>query len=472
MELNVPIGILHSSWGGTVAEAWTSEQKLKTLGDFDDDILKLDNPDLLKETKKWFGQFSTMAIPQDEAQWNSISFEDEKLVNPDFDDNTWQEIELPGHFDQNGSGEFDGAVILRKVFTVDDPTKDYKLHIEAVDDMDATYINGTKVGGLAGFGFWNVPREFEIPKALLKKGKNLIAIRAIDTGGPGSVSAPISISDKEGNTISLEGIWKRQMVSEMYNSQFYVYPANTDFSNRPELFQIHQNLPTVLFNAMIHPLIPFKIKGAIWYQGESNVGRAAQYQRLFPAMITDWRERWQDGFAFYYSQIAPYNYIRSEGKHESAKLRDAQRLSLKTPNTGMAVTLDIGNPVNIHPANKQDVGKRLAGLALSGTYGVDLIASGPLFKNSSSAGNKMLVEFDHTGSGLMTSDKGLFGFELAGTDKIFKEAKAKIAGEMVEVSHPNITKPAYVRYAWWDASEASLFNKEGLPASSFNTAYE
>jgi sialate O-acetylesterase len=220
---------------------------------------------------------------------------------------------------------------------------------------------------------------------------------------------------------------------------------------------------------MIHPLVPYTIKGAIWYQGESNVGRADQYKKLFPAMIEDWRNQWGNDFSFYFVQIAPFIYNADPALQISQELRDAQRVTLRTPKTGMAVTLDIGNPTNIHPGNKQDIGLRLARWALAQDYGKDLVPSGPLFKEAKQAGNKIIAYFDYTGTGLIAKQKLLKGFEIAGTDKKYKPASARIVGNTIEASTSAIPEPVFIRYAWRDDSEAYLLNKEGLPASSFSS---
>ncbi len=468
-ELDVPVGIIHSSWGGTVAEAWTSEEQLRMLGDFDEIIDDMKGSDKRKITEDWFHQWPTIQVPGTNEEWQNISFSDRKAAEADFDDSQWGTIELPGRFDQLASREFDGAVWFRKTFTIENTASDYVLNIGAIDDMDATYVNGQKIGGLAGTGFWNIPREMTIPKSLLLQGSNTIAIRAIDTGGPGVVSGPMTLSTSAGDIISIEGSWKYQLIAEIFMGEFYVYDLQTGISERPNVFRFHPNLPSVLFNGMIHPLVPYTIRGAIWYQGESNVGRDEQYRRLFPAMIEDWRKQWRYDFPFYFVQIAPFIYNPNPAEQVSQKLRDAQRYSLKTAKTGMVVTLDIGNPTNIHPANKQDVGKRLAGLALANDYRKDLIASGPLYKQVKKSGNKLIVEFDHVGSGLIATNKGLSGFEIAGSDKNYVSAAAKIVDNKVEVSNPSVTSPEFVRYAWRDNSVASLFNLEGLPASTFTS---
>lgn len=470
-ELKVPIGIIHSSWGGTPAEAWTSKEKLKTLGDFNQAIQGLDNSATQQTTNDWFAQWNTVDIPQSEEAWNQISFEDEAAAKTDFDDQNWFEISLPGRFDELDNGALDGAFWLRKTFEISNPDAEHSLEIGAIDDMDATYINGQKVGGLAGPGYYNVKRQFAIPFSILKEGENTIAIRAIDTGGPGAVNGPITLSFSNGGKIDLSGAWKLRPVAELYQGKFYTYNLDeTGFETRPQIQKLTSGTPSVLFNAMINPLVPYTIKGAIWYQGESNVGRATQYERLFPAMISDWRERWSDDFPFYFVQIAPYRYHTGPViNDQSQKLRDAQRKSLALPKTGMVVTMDIGDYTNIHPANKQDVGSRLAGLALANDYDQDLVASGPLYKSHTVTGNKFMVEFDHIGTGLDTSNGRLSGFELAGEDKKFIPVKAYIINDKVELYHPSIQQPVYARYAWNDKGTPSLFNKEGLPASSFST---
>ena len=468
-ELEVPVGIIHASWGGTVVEAWTSESGLRKIGDFDTTLDELKSDEDEQLTASWFQKFPKQEIPKTNEEWQEISFADMAAAQPDFEGDNWYTLKIPGRFDTLNNSEFNGAVWLRSTFTVADPGTDYVLRMAKVDDMDATYINGQKVGGLAGNGFWNVPREMKIPGSLLHEGENSIAIRAIDNNGPGVVEGPVSLTNSKGDSISLEGDWQAKLVAEMHDGYFYVYDLEEDLTDRPRSTEIHPNVPTVLYNAMIHPLIPYTIKGAIWYQGEANVSRAEQYKILFPTMIGDWRSKWNAEFPFYYVQIAPFMYQREVQAQKSQELRDAQRLALGTPKTGMVVTLDIGNPTNIHPANKQDVGARLAGLALSNDYGKELVASGPLFRQAERSGSVLRVTFDHVGSGLVAAENGLGGFELAGEDKVYLPAEARITGDQVEVQNPAIPVPVYVRYAWRDDSVASLFNREGLPASGFSS---
>jgi len=230
--------------------------------------------------------------------------------------------------------------------------------------------------------------------------------------------------------------------------------------------------PAVLYNGMIAPLVPYAFRGAIWYQGESNAGRAYQYRTLFPLMITDWRSRWDHGeFPFYFVQLANFKPVVDEpGPSDWAELREAQTMTLAMPNTGMAVIIDIGEADDIHPANKHDVGKRLALWALAKDYGKDIVHSGPLMRAHRIEGERVIIEFDHIGEGLVAKDGDqLTGFTIAGSDEKFVWANAKIDGDRVIVWHEDITSPAAVRYAWADNPVCNLYNKSDLPASPFRT---
>ncbi len=226
--------------------------------------------------------------------------------------------------------------------------------------------------------------------------------------------------------------------------------------------------PTVLYNGMIAPLAPYAIRGAIWYQGEANTGDPALYRTLFPVMIENWRSTFRnDNFPFYYVQIAPFEY---GPKTRSEFLREAQLLTLALPNTGMAVTLDIGNPKNIHPANKEDVGKRLALWALAKTYNKKVEFSGPIYKSMKKKRNSIELSFEYVGKGLvLRSGEQGNGFQIAGADSVFKDARVKVQGNRLIVSHPEIVNPQAVRYAFSNSAGATLFNKEGLPSPSFRT---
>jgi len=227
------------------------------------------------------------------------------------------------------------------------------------------------------------------------------------------------------------------------------------------------NQASNLYDGMLHPLIPFAIRGAIWYQGESNVSRAAQYAKLFPAMIADWRKHWGEGdFPFLYVQLAPYRYGNQDPRN-CAELWEAQLKTLSVPNTGMAVITDIGNVKNIHPRNKQDVGKRLALWALANTYGKDVVYSGPLYESMKVEGNKIRLQFKHVDGGLVARGGKLTNFTIAGKDGEFVPAEAEIDGESIVVHSSAVDRPVAVRFGWRDDAEPNLFNKAGLPASPF-----
>jgi len=228
--------------------------------------------------------------------------------------------------------------------------------------------------------------------------------------------------------------------------------------------------PANLYNGMISPLLPFAIRGAIWYQGESNCSRAEQYQTLFPTMIRDWRDKWGQGeFPFLFVQLAPYRYGAADPRN-CAELREAQCVTLATvPNTGMAVTTDIGDVKDIHPTNKQEVGRRLGLWALAKTYGKDVVYSGPLYKSMAVEGSKIRVAFDHVDGGLVAKGGELTHFTIAGDDGEFVPAKATIDGATIVVHSDQVAQPVAVRFGWRDDAEPNLFNREGLPASPFRT---
>lgn len=471
-ELSIPIGIIHSSWGGTVAEAWVSKERLAAFPEF---IEQLERFEDTSEADAWASQFKQKIPPLNPEEFNPEEFGAIVLADPKLDDSNWKTLNLPHkecHTDSfivaaKIQQRLNGVFWYRKTIEINDISQPYTLRMGAIDDADVVYINGQEIGRTWS---WNSNRKYQVPDSLLVKGINSIAILHFDGGGGSNVNGPMVLENAIGTKLSLEGPWKGLFYADTYDKHLLIYglEAQSQLNKRPYIISGGPNeLPSSLFNAMIHPMIPYKIKGVTWYQGESNVLRAQQYVRLFPILIEDWRTFWGYDFPFYYVQIAPFD----TNTGESANLRDAQRLSLNTPNTGMVVTMDIGHPTSIHPGNKQDVGLRLALLALANDYDKDLVASGPLYKSHTTDGNKIVLEFDHVGSGLMAGPEGLNGFEIASKGERFVPAIAQIVGDHIELTAPNIVAPVHVRYGWKDYFNGSLFNKEGLPASSFTSGY-
>src|SRR5215216_680943 len=408
-HLKVPIGLIDSSWGGTPAEAWTTNDAL------------LSSPELKSILDKY--QSSLNAFPQTKetyaralAQWEEKNLyldtgnKGEALgyADPKFSTADWSRMDLPKQFETAGL-LIDGAVWFRKEVELPEAWsgRDLVLKLTPIDDLDITYFNGTKIGstGRETPNSYMVPRKYVVPGSLVKAGPNVIAIRVFDSAGEGGFSGGGAMTigpATNGNSqeISLRGVWD-------YKVELALEPKHPDWGTRPEAVGVsNQNNPSVLYNAMIAPLVPFAIRGVIWYQGESNAGRAYQYRTLFPTMIRSWRSAWGYDFPFYFVQLANWHASKAQpDESDWAELREAQTMTLREPQTGMAVTIDIGDENDIHPRNKQDVGHRLAAWALAQTYGQKVIPSGPLFERFSVEGDKIRIRFKH-GNGLKTLDGG------------------------------------------------------------------
>lgn len=477
-DLKVPVGLIASSWGGTPAEAWISAGSLEKAGEFTDEIKEIqESAPLLQEYQKWLESHrQVVADKAGEDQWKDLDFKDAAAPMPDFDDSQWQAMNLPALF-ETATGDFDGAVWFRKTIELPGEMagRDLSLMLGPIDDMDRTYFNGELVGSHEISGVYQVPREYNVPGKLVKEGTNTIAVRVIDNQGGGGLWAipgvmKIAVTGSPVPSVSLDGEWKFQPVAELSGNKFYVFDlSGNEYQKTKRPKAIGSSTPTSLFNGMISPLLDYTIKGAIWYQGESNVGRHEQYSEIFPLMIENWREAWGiKDFPFYFVQIAPYVYGGVDST-ESAFLREAQEAALKLPNTGMAVTLDIATVMNIHPPFKKEVGERLANLALAKEYGRDVVSQGPEFKSMNVEGRRIRVSFDNTGGGLAAGERGLTEFEIAGADGKYHEADARIKGEEVVVSSSRVSNPVSVRYCWRNGAEASLFGKSGLPANQFRS---
>jgi len=455
-ELKIPIGIINASWGGTCVETWTSREGFENSDEFKDMILKYSKIDMNSLAER---QKKTVLDKIESIQGSKPSLDKESpFKDMTFDDSNWPEMQAPNLWENQQFPNLDGVVWMRKSIVVskEDAGKEATLELAKIDDDDVTYINGVEVGSTIGY---NKKRVYNVPAGVLKEGSNNIAVRITDyTGGGGIWGDEADLKLTLGNTvIPLYGTWKFQVVD-----------VNIGISPN--------SYPSLLFNAMINPLIPYAIQGVLWYQGEANATRAEQYKKAFPAMIADWRAKWHQGdFPFYFVQLSSFDEFGGNSNVGSrwAELREAQSFTLETvANTGMAVTTDIGNAQDIHPKNKQDVGKRLAAIALNKVYNKDVVYSGPTFKSMEIKGNQIILTFENIGSGLMTPNKYgyLEGFEIAGADKVFSYAKAFVSDNKVIVYNDAVQNPVSVHYGWADdAGDCNLYNVEGLPASPFRT---
>jgi sialate O-acetylesterase len=455
----VPIGLIHASVGGSPAEAWLSEEALREFPTHLETAIKF------KDTA-YLNQIANKDKAISDAWYSLLQQKDKGLADgqkpwfdPTYDASDWATMNVPGYWADGELGPVNGVVWFRK--EIDVPVsmtgKPAKLLLGRVVDSDRTYINGKFVGSVS---YQYPPRKYDVPENLLKAGTNIIVVRVINNIGRGGFipDKPYLLS-AGGRTIDLKGLWQYKLAATMEPLQ-------------PKTFIEWQ--PLGLYNGMIAPLLNYTIKGVIWYQGESNTGRPLEYRRLFPALIADWRRKWNQGdFPFLYAQLANYMQVKNTPSESTwAELREAQLKTLFMPNTAMAVTADIGEWNDVHPLNKEDVGKRLALGAQRIAYGDETVVySGPIYQSMKIEGNKIILTFTHIGSGLISQGSSeLKHFAVAGADMTFVWAKAKIEGDKVIVWNNDIAHPVAVRYAWADNPEgANLYNREGLPASSFRT---
>ena len=456
-KYHVPIGLINSSVGGTPIEAWTSEDGLKEFPDLTTTIQKN------KDTSYVNGVTEKTPVNTDQKQTDLGMIN--AWYNPTYIPKEWRTINIPGYWEDQGIKDLNGVVWYRKEIDVPASMTNVpaKVFLGRIVDADFLYINGK----LAGNTTYQYPqRRYQIPAGILKPGKNIFVVRVINNSGKGGF-----VPDKPycliagSDTIDLKGYWQYK-VGE-------VFPPMSGNGNN---FSVNYQ-PTGLYNAMVAPVINYTVKGFLWYQGEANSSRAKEYAKLQPAMIADWRNKWKEGdLPFLYVQLPNFmevNYLPSESQW--AELREAQLKSLSVSNTGMAVAIDLGEWNDIHPDRKKEVGERLALAAEKIAYDEkDIVYSGPIYQSSTVDGNQIIISFTNTGGGLITSDgEELSQFAIAGADRKFVWAKAKIDGNKVVVWNDDVPNPMYVRYAWADNPDnPNLYNKEGLPASPFRTDNE
>ena len=453
----VPIGIINSSVGGTPIEAWISEGGFRDFENIKQTISK-------NKDTSYVNAFARLvnAVPQERAtadagrteHWESIAYRPKG----------WRNFNIPGYWEDQGLKALDGVVWFRK--TIDIPQhwaeKAAKLYMGRIVDADEMFVNGEKIGHIT---YQYPPRRYEIPGGLLKAGQNTFVIRVTNSSGKGGFVPDKPYFMTTGNdTIDLKGIWQYK-VGAVFPPAQGAAPARL----------VHQNQPTALYNAMVAPALPLKVKGFVWYQGESNTNNPEPYNALLPALINDWRALWSDDhLPFLVAQLPNFQDIDyTPAESNIALLREAQNKALTLPNTAVAVTIDLGEWNDIHPLNKKDIGKRLALAARNLAYGEnDVIYSGPALKSQSIENDKVILTFDHVGEGIVTSDnEPLRWFAVAGDDRKFYWAEAEILGkDRIALRSGQVKSPKYVRYAWQDNPEGvNFYNSAGLPASPFRT---
>lgn len=441
-QLQVPVGIIRGTWGGTGIESWISRDAMLS-----EPVLKgaLDSYDRDAATVRR----TPRELKLDDSDW----------MKPEYDDSTWQNITLPLFWDYALYPiEYnEGIIWARRTVVIPETWSEKRVKIAlAVDDYETTYFNGQQVGHSSTFS--QQTRTYEIPAELVKAGKASIAVRAIKGGWGGIIGEEdkmqLTLADDPTQRLPLAGVWKYK-------------PAELGKS------VVSPRMPTVLYNAIVNPFIPCTIRGAIWYQGEANAyeSTAFNYRQMLATLIRNWRSKWGEGnFPFYFVQLPNFRAQSDDPNQDGfwAVLRESQAATLAVPNTGMAVTIDIGEADNIHPGDKWDVGKRLALLALEKTYRQKIHGQSPLFEGMKVEGNKIRVEFKNANGGLVTKDNTpVKGFVIAGADGKFVWADAVIDGSTVIVSSDKVQHPVAVRYAWGENPVCNLYNKENLPAGPF-----
>ena len=458
-KYHVPVGIIKDAVGGSPAEAWLSADALKQFPTYEQQGAKYRDSALVAGIRQregaavadWYKRL--YQADQGEARGQ------QKWSAPDYNDSGWATTKVPGYWaDQTPLGPVNGVVWFRKEIEVPAGMTGTlaRLELGTLVDADSTYLNGQLVGTT---GYQYPPRKYDVKPGVLKAGKNVVVVRLISNGGRGGFTLDKNYQlTANGQVLDLRGAWQYKLGATLPPT-----PGTTTF----------QYQPGGLYNGMIVPVLPYAIKGVLWYQGESNTGHPQDYQALMTGLISDWRKQLaRPALPFLYVQLANFMAAKTEpGESGWAAVRDAQRRTLSVPHTGMAVITDVGEWNDIHPLDKQTVGHRLALAAYQVAYGeATVVAAGPLFQAMNTAGNRVTLSFASTGGGLQAKGGPLAGFAVAGPDHKFVWAQARIEGNKVVVWSDQVAQPVAVRYAWADnPTTANLINREGLPASPFRT---
>jgi len=468
-ELNVPVGMIHTSWGGTRIEAWTSRESLIESPVSAQMVFEYEAN--LADKGYWNQAGMPDAFPRDPGNTG----EERGWAQPDFDDTNWAATKLPGSFASCRPPATNGAFWFRKTVSLPDSWigQSLTLRIGSADKHDVTYFNGRCVGA-TGTGieeqFWNVSREYTVPASINTRATASIAVRVWSHVLGGGLIGPgedmqLERADSASGAIPLSGAWQFNVEHDIGLTPPPAIP----------FLPGNANAPYTLFNSMIHPLLPCAIRGAIWYQGESNAVVAKNYFAAHCNMIRDWRHAWGQGdFPFICVQLANYS-VPADYEEAStwAHIREAQLQTTRTlPNTGMASAIDIGEEAEIHPRNKRDVGHRLAQWALARTYNRPMVSNGPHYAGYTLEGTSIRIHFTEAGGGLVIAgaDKRIRTCWIAGSDRKFIPAQAIIDGDTLLVHAADIPAPKAVRYGWaHNPDGANLYNAEGFPASPFRT---
>jgi sialate O-acetylesterase len=455
-ETGIPIGLVEDCMGGTPAECWMSPAAAAATHQFDVPLAEIarlrekHTPEYGSYIMHWYDEYD-------------VGLKGTTWADPALNDSAWKNVKVPGGFAELGLTDVPAVVWFRRDVTLPDPLPkgDATLRLGVVEKMETSYVNGQWVGASS----WvENPRRYRVAAKALKPGRNTIAVRVFklkSKTGFLSTADQIHLTFADGTDLPLAGEWKAAVSVDARPP----HPLPLGFENYPIM-------PTVLYHGMIQPLVPLALKGALWYQGEANASRAHQYRLLLPALIRDWRAAFGQGdFPFLIAGLPAFQARKTRpGSDDWAELREAQAYTAGTvPNCGLAVTIDTGDAADIHPTDKMPVGERLALLALAKTYGKDVVCSGPTFRAVERQGHELRVTFDHTDGGLTVHGDKPEEFSVAGEDRQWHWADAKLDGDAIVVSSPEVPNPVAVRYAWQANPKATLFNGAGLPAAPFRS---
>jgi sialate O-acetylesterase len=489
-QLKVPVGLIHSSVGATPVENWMPIDGMKgnalceDLVRWHEDVATAHRAsdkkrealreEFAKRSKAHKDLLRKIYLDSrgspTKKEYPNKGFE-QGLAKPGYQDTSWKTMTLPSRWELavRKMSRLDGVVWFRRTVTVPAAWagKDLSLKVGVIDDEDITYFNGEKVGETLGAtnSPYRVQRDYTVPGKLVKAGQNTIAVRVVDWGNRGGISGgemSVSLKDAADKPANLAGVWK-------YRVTVPVQPLPPP--HNPLI--VNHKTPSALYNAMIYPLAPYPIQGAIWYQGENNQGRSQQYAFLFPQLIRDWRSLWNDDeLSFFYVELASFRERDAQPGVNNwwALLRAAQRKALELPRTGMATAIDIGDAKDIHPRNKQDVGKRLALSALGVEYGKKILHKGPSLKSATSKGETVTLVFQDVGEGLKATTPLEKCFGVKDVDGQWIWADAKIVGkDKVVLKGKAGTEYVAINYAWANNPAAPLYNSAGIPAVPFHT---